>query len=348
MQKKRTDIRNLSIDELTICIEDMGEKPFRSKQIDEWLWQKAASSFDEMTSISKPLREKLNIRFIINKALLEMEQTSSDGTIKNVFTLSDGHIVEGVLIPTNDRATACISSQIGCALKCTFCATGKLKYQRNLTAGEIYDQVTTIKKQAEEKLGLSLTNIVLMGMGEPLLNYENVIRFVEIITSKRGLAYSPGRITLSTVGLVKMIKQLADDKVKFNLAISLHAATDKKRNMIIPVNKTNNLKDLAASLRYFHSKTRSRITFEYILLKGINDSQKDARDLAEFCKIVPCKINIIEYNPVKGLRFEKPEKTTVDQFVKFLEGRNLIVNMRRSRGSDIDAACGQLAGKVIK
>lgn len=348
MDEDTKDIRELDQEVLTSYITGIGEKSFRAKQVDEWIWKKNVASFDEMTTISKQLRTKLSEDFIINKAKVDQIQGSADGTIKSVFRLFDGYIVESVLIPSKDRVTACISSQVGCALKCAFCATGQMKYQRNLTVGEIFDQVMEVKRQAEQENGKTLSNIVLMGMGEPLLNYENVIKAIEIITSKRGLEFSPGRITLSTVGLTKMIKKLADDRVRFNLAVSLHVASESKRSMIMPVNKTNSLKELAGSLRYFHQKTKSRVTFEYLMLKDVNDDIKDARDLAEFCKNVPCKINIIEYNPVEELHFEKPDQKKLEDFVTFLESKNLIVNIRKSRGKDIDAACGQLAGKMKK
>lgn len=346
MTQGKRDIREISREELYEYIHNSNEKPFRVIQMEEWLWQKGAVSFDQMTTLSKSLREKLNEDFSLHVALPEYIQQSTDGTVKSVFRLYDQYIVESVLIPSRGRATACISSQVGCPFSCSFCATGRMKYKRNLTEGEIFDQVVEMRKQAEKKMGISLSNIVFMGMGEPLLNYDNVLRAIHFITSKQGLEFSPGRITLSTVGIVKMIKKLADDKVKFNLAVSLHAASEKKRNMLIPVNKTNTLDDLAEALRYFHSKTKTRITFEYLMLKGFNDSLQDARELAVFCKNVPCKINIIEYNPVEGIHFEKPDKKTIDEFMDFLESKNLIINLRRSRGKDIDAACGQLAGKV--
>ncbi len=254
-------------------------------------------------------------------------------------------MIEGVLIPSENRSTACISSQVGCNLGCEFCATGKLGLKRNLSVGEIYHQIVTLMNLADEKYKLSLTNIVLMGMGEPLLNYDNVLKAMEMVSSDKGLGMSPQRITLSTVGLPRMIKKLADDKVKFNLAVSLHSANDKKRSEFMPVNKRNSLAELSEALVYFNEKTGQRITFEYLLMEGLNDSLKDAKEFAEYCKSFPVKINIIEYNSTNDSRFKRSSNTAFDEFVTFLKGRNLVVNIRRSRGMDIDAACGQLAGK---
>ncbi len=339
------DIRQLSLQTITEILQGMGEPAFRSRQIYAWLWEKSARSFDEMTNLSKGLREKLKENFQLNALSVSSCQVSSDRTIKSGFRLHDGYIIEGVLIPTEDRMTACVSSQVGCSLTCKFCATGKLDRLRNLDAAEIYDQVAMIKKQSEEKYGIPLTNIVYMGMGEPLLNYANVIKSVERITASDGLGMAPKRITVSTAGIAKMIKKLGDDEVKFNLALSLHAANDEKRSKIMPINESNSLEALAESLRYFYNKTESRVTFEYIVFKGFNDELSDARELAQFCKNIPCKVNLIEYNPIDGEEFTNASIDKLEAFKEFLESRNIIVNIRRSRGKDIDAACGQLANK---
>lgn len=341
----KKDIRNLSIDELKEFLSSHNEKPFRAKQILEWLWKKSARSFDEMTNLSLGLRNLLIDNFVIKPVCVSDMQISRDRTIKNAFKLSDGNVVEGVLIPTDSRMTACISSQVGCSLTCKFCATGRLNRLRNLDAGEIYDQVVLLKNQAEEKYKTPLTNIVLMGMGEPLLNYKNVLTGISYITSVEGLNMSPQRITLSTAGIAKMIKKLGDDGVKFNLALSLHAANDEKRNKIMPINEQNSLASLAEALKYFYEKTGTRVTFEYIVFKDFNDSIKDAAELAAFCKHVPCKVNIIEYNPIDQGEFHQTTPERLDAFSKYLESRGIIVNVRRSRGKDIDAACGQLANK---
>lgn len=345
MSEKLIEIRNLNLEELTASMTLINEKSFRAKQIYEWLWRKNAGSFDEMTNLSVSLREKLKTHYRIDKITLEDQQISSDKTIKCAFSVELGKVVEGVLIPTSSRMTACISSQVGCSLACTFCATGRLKLLRNLTAGEIYDQVVYLKNEAESRYNIPLSNIVYMGMGEPLLNYKNVLRSIDFLTSEDGLGMSPKRITVSTAGISKMIRKLGDDEVKFNLALSLHAANDQKRNKIMEINESNNLEELSDALKYFHEKTGSRVTFEYIIFKDFNDSIDDARELARFARCVPCKINIIEYNPIDGGEFSQADPKKVNDFASFLESKNLIVNVRRSRGKDIDAACGQLANK---
>ena len=299
-----------------------------------------------MTNLSKETRSLLIDNFIINSVKIKQQQKSYDGTIKILFELHDGKIVEGGLIPSEKRVTACISSQVGCALACSFCATGTLGFTRNLDFDEIYDQVAIISKLAVEKLDLKLSNIVYMGMGEPLLNYDNVMKSIDIITSDNGLAMSPQRITVSTAGISKMIKQLGDDNIRFNLAISLHTANNNKRNEIMPINKKDSLNDLIEAIKYFHEKTKQRITFEYILFKNYNDSIDDANEFALFCKNFPVKINIIEYNNVVDTPFRRADKSHTEEFVKLLESRNIIVNLRKSRGKDIDAACGQLANKL--
>lgn len=341
------DIRLLSLQELTAELQTLGEKPFRAKQIYEWLWAKSAHSFEEMTNLSKELREKLTTHFFIKNLSVADRQVSADRTIKYAFRLHDGKIVEGVLIPTEKRMTACISSQVGCSLTCAFCATGKLKRLRNLDADEIYDQVVLIKNEAEKTYGQPLTNIVYMGMGEPMLNYRNTLRSVEEITAAApmGLGMSPSRITVSTAGVEKMIRQLGDDGVKFNLALSLHAANDEKRNKIMPINETNSLASLAEALKYYYSKTKEPVTYEYIIFRDFNDSLQDAKELAEFCKHIPSKVNIIEYNSIDGGEFQQADPEKVDAFARYLESKNIIARVRRSRGKDIDAACGQLANK---
>ena len=343
--EKKPDIRQLERNQITEKLVEFGEPAFRARQIYSWLWEKSARSFDEMTNLSKELREKLKEQFLINGISIATCQISKDRTIKSGFRLHDGHLIEGVLIPADDRMTACVSSQVGCSLTCKFCATGKLERLRNLDAAEIYDQVAMIRKQAEENYSASLSNIVYMGMGEPLLNYANVLKSVELITSPEGLGMSPKRITVSTAGIAKMIMKLGDDDVKFNLALSLHAANDEKRNRIMPINESNSLAALAEALIYFNDKTGTRVTFEFIVFNGFNDELSDASELAQFCKNVPCKVNLIEYNPIDGEDFLNAKEDKIDAFRNFLEQKNIIVNVRRSRGKDIDAACGQLANK---
>ena len=345
MPQGLSNIRNLSLKELQEEFVSKNEKSFRAKQVYEWLWKKNAFSFDEMSNLSKELREMLQQFYYIDHIQLQDQQISKDKTIKCAFTIEEGKVVEGVLIPTKSRTTACISSQVGCSLSCTFCATGRLKLLRNLSAGEIVDQVVYLKNQAEGLYAQNLTNIVYMGMGEPLLNYKNVLQSIDRLCSEDGLGISPKRITVSTAGIAKMIRKLGDDDVKFNLALSLHAANDKKRDKIMEINESNNLSELSEALEYFHEKTGSRVTFEYIIFKDFNDEIDDARELANFAKCVPCKINIIEYNPIENGEFEQADAHKVDAFAAFLASKNLIVNVRRSRGKDIDAACGQLANK---
>ncbi|MFT4899148.1 MAG: 23S rRNA (adenine2503-C2)-methyltransferase [Flavobacteriales bacterium] len=340
------NIRLLDLNEIKAFFSEIGEKPFRAKQVYEWLWKNSAMSFDDMSNLSLDLRNKLKDNFTLPSVKIKTSQISVDKTIKNAFELVDGNIVEGVLIPSKTRMTACISSQVGCSLTCKFCATGKLKRLRNISFDEIVDQVAHIKRQAEENYNRPLTNIVYMGMGEPLLNYKGMMDSIDKITAPDGLAMSPKRITVSTAGIAKMIMKLGDDRVKFNLALSLHAANDKKRDHIMPINEQNSLASLAEALIYFHEKTDSRVTFEYIVFKDFNDSLEDASELAQFSRNIPCKINIIEYNPIDDSgEFEQTTPERLDAFVKFLEDRNIIVNVRRSRGKDIDAACGQLANK---
>jgi 23S rRNA (adenine2503-C2)-methyltransferase len=345
MDRPKTDIRTLTTEELVLFFESHGEKKFRAKQVMEWLWKKSVTRFEDMTNLSGATKELLDEHYSLKGITLVDQQISSDKTIKCAFEVDAGKVVEGVLIPTSSRMTACISSQVGCSLSCAFCATGRLKMLRNLTAGEIYDQVVYLKRQAEERYQIPLSNIVYMGMGEPLLNYKNVLGSVEKITSPDGLGMSPQRITVSTAGVAKMIVKLGDDGVKFNLALSLHAANDEKRNKIMDINESNNLESLAQALKYFHEKTGTRVTFEYIIFKDFNDSLKDAQELAAYCKNLPVKINIIEYNPIDDGEYRQASPERVDAFAAFLESRNLVVNVRRSRGKDIDAACGQLANK---
>ena len=343
----KTDIRQFSREELTAFLVEQGEKKFRANQVWEWLWKKSAHSFDEMTNLSKALRQSLADHFIINAITEDKVQRSSDGTIKTRFRLHDGHLIESVLIPVpgDRRFTVCVSSQVGCSLSCKFCATGQMKRVRNLDAAEIYDQVVLVNRQSEETFGHPLTNIVYMGMGEPLLAYKNVLASVEKITSPEGLGMSPKRITVSTAGIAKMIKKLADDQVKFNLALSLHAATDDKRNEIMPINEQNNLAALMESLVYFYKNTRGRISYEYITFQQFNDSIGDAKALVKLCQQFPVRVNIIEYNPIDGVSFHKSSADQIDRFAQYLTDHDITVTVRRSRGKDIDAACGQLANK---
>lgn len=343
---KKPNIRHLDLEEIQQYFEKAGDKKFRANQVYEWLWQKHAHSFEEMTNLSKALRTRLSEDFSLPALTIDASQFSADGTIKSRFKTVDGHLVEGVLIPTESRQTACVSSQIGCSLSCKFCATGYMDRKRNLHFDEIYDEVVHIYRQAEKTYRKKLSNIVFMGMGEPLLNYKNVLKAIERISSPDGLGMSPRRITVSTAGVAKMIRQLGDDEVKFKLALSLHAANDKKRHEIMPINDTNDIKSLIDALNHFYKKTHNEITLEYILFKDFNDSLQDADELVKVYRQIPADlVNIIEYNPIDLASFSKPDEATTENFMQYLEKNRVNARLRRSRGKDIDAACGQLANK---
>jgi 23S rRNA (adenine2503-C2)-methyltransferase len=347
VQETKIDIRCLTTPQLVDYFKQKGLPSFRAKQVSHWLWQKNASTFDEMTTLSKELREQLDKEFDILPIVTDKVQYSNDGTIKSRFRLHDGHLIEAVLIPVPEdkRFTVCVSTQVGCSLSCSFCATGLMKRHRNLTAGEIVDQYRLVNEQCLKTFDHPLTNVVYMGMGEPLLNYANTLQSIYYLTSEEGLNISPRRITVSTAGIAKMIRKLADDEVKFNLALSLHAADDTKRNEIMPINNTNNLEVLMEALRYFYRNTRGRISYGYIAFDKFNDSREDALKLVKLCKDFPVRVNIIEYNPVEGLDFVKTGKDRLDEFAQVLTRNDVVTTVRRSRGKDIDAACGQLANK---
>lgn len=342
----KQNIRNLTLPDIEAYFEELGEKKFRAKQVYEWLWLKQVQDIDAMTNLSKEIRAKLKEDFTLPALTLDTTQYSADGTVKSRFKTHDGHLVEGVLIPTDTRFTACVSSQIGCSLSCKFCATGYIERKRNLGFDEIYDEVVLINQQSERIHGKKLSNIVFMGMGEPLLNYKNVLKAIEKITSPDGMGMSPRRITVSTAGVAKQIRQLGDDKVKFKLALSLHAANDRKRHEIMPINDTNNIQTLIEALNYFYKQTKNEITFEYILFNNFNDSLQDADELIKIYRQVPADlVNIIEYNPIDFARFTKPTEEKVEAFMEYLGKHRVNARLRRSRGKDIDAACGQLANK---
>ena len=345
MKPKKKDIRSLTKEQLRNFFVENGDKAFRGNQVFEWLWSKSLHDFDAMTNISIATREILKENFVINHIEVDSMQQSKDGTIKNGIRLHDGFIVESVLIPTEKRTTACVSSQVGCSLDCRFCATSRLKRMRNLNPDEIYDQVVAIDKQSKLYHNRKLSNIVFMGMGEPLMNYNNVIKSIDKITSPEGLGMSSKRITVSTSGIPKIIKKMADDQVKFNLAVSLHSAIDSVRTSIMPFNETFPLKDLGDSLVYWFEKTQRVVTYEYIVWDGINDKKEDINALINFCKLIPCKVNLIEYNPIDDGDFQQATSRAIDNYISNLEMHYIVVNVRRSRGKDIDAACGQLANK---
>lgn len=338
------NLRECTLSDLERVLLDANEPKYRAKQIYEWMWKKHVAHIDDMTNIPKGLREKLTAEYTIPKVRMHHSQLSNDGTIKNRLQLPEGYFVESVLIPGDKRLTACVSSQVGCSLSCKFCATGYMERKRNLNFDEIVDEVTLLQAQCEEHYGKPLSNIVFMGMGEPLLNYKNVLKAIEKITDPEALGMSPRRITVSTAGVAKMIHQLGVDKVKFKLALSLHAGNDVKRNEIMPINESNNLRTLINELNFFYRETGNEITFEYILFKDFNDGEKDAEELVKLYRKVPADlVNIIEYNPIEAAKYEKPEEEVTNHFMQYLKSKQVNVHLRRSRGKDIDAACGQLA-----
>ena len=343
----KIDIRSLSEDDLCEFFVKKGFDSYRGKQVYEWIWKKSSHTFDNMTNISKDLRIMLDENFVINHIEVDKIQKSSDGTIKNAVKLFDDYTVESVLIPTDDRTTACVSSQVGCSLDCKFCATSKLKRMRNLNPDEIYDQVVTINNQSLQYFNRPLSNIVFMGMGEPLMNYNNLVKSIEKISSDKGLNISQKRIVVSTSGIPKMIKKLADENLKVNLALSLHSAIEETRNNIMPFSSKFSLNDIKESLNYWCSKTKRKITFEYIVWKGINDTKKDIDSLVSYCKSIPSKVNIIEYNSIGDEDFKSANDNIIEEYKRALEKNKITVTIRRSRGKDIDAACGQLANKWI-
>lgn len=345
MQTTKKDIRTLSKEDLRNFFVSQGDKSFRGNQVYEWLWSKGAHHFDDMTNLSKETRNMLEEHFVINHIKVDTMQHSNDGTIKNAVRLHDGLVVESVLIPTETRTTACVSSQVGCSLDCNFCATARLKRMRNLAPDEIYDQVVAIDQESRLYHNRPLSNIVFMGMGEPLMNYNNVMKAIDMITSDEGLGMSPKRITVSTSGVSKMIKKMADDEVKFKLAVSLHSAVEEIRNHIMPFTKNFPLPELREALEYWYRKTKSKITYEYVVWGGINDDKKSIDALVKFSKYVPCKVNLIEYNPIDDGEFQQAAPEAIDAYIKALENAGIVAKVRRSRGKDIDAACGQLANK---
>lgn len=340
------DIRALSLDELKDFFAGIGEKPFRAKQVYDWLWSKNLHSIDEMTNLSKDLRDKLSQYFTIKPAAADFTQKSTDGTMKNAVKLHDGLTVESVLIPTETRTTACVSSQVGCSLNCEFCATAKLKRMRNLEVAEIVDQVALIDRQSKEYFDRPLSNIVFMGMGEPMMNYKNVVEAIRKITKPEGLGMSPRRITVSTSGIPKMIKMLADEDLKVKLALSLHSAIEETRNEIMPFSEKFPLDEIMDSLKYWYQKTGNVVTFEYCVWGGINDNDEHIKALIKYCRQVPSKVNLIQYNPIGEGKFDHRSIESEEQYVRELTKAGITVMVRRSRGADIDAACGQLANKT--
>ena len=342
----KKDIRSLSLEDLRLFFTENHDQAFRGNQVYQWLWQKGIHNFEGMTNLSKSTRSLLETHFVINHIDIDQQQKSNDGTIKNAVKLHDNLVVESVLIPTATRTTACVSSQVGCSLDCKFCATAKIKRMRNLNADEIYDQVVAMDQQSRLYFDRPLSNIVFMGMGEPLMNYKNLINAIDKITQSEGLGMSPSRITVSTSGIPKMMMKMADDQVRFGLAVSLHSARQELRQQLMPFAEKFPLNDLVDAIKYWHEKTAKPVTYEKVVWKGINDGDEDINALVDFCKISPCKVNLIEYNPIGDGQFLKADKDRIQAYESALEAERITVTVRRSRGKDIDAACGQLANKA--
>ena len=345
MSVSKKDIRAYSLEELQAFFVEQGDRPFRAKQVYQWLWSKGVHDFDEMTNLSKSTRKLLDDHFTINHIAVDQQQRSEDGTIKNAIRLYDGRVVESVLIPVADRTTACVSSQVGCSLDCAFCATARLDRMRNLQPDEIFDQVVAIDQQSKAYFDRPLSNIVFMGMGEPLMNYNNVLKAIEKITDASGLGMSPKRITLSTSGLPKLIRKMADDQVQFHLAVSLHSALQSTRESIMPFAQKFPLTDLLSALQHWYVQTKRQVTFEYVVWKGINDDQQHIKALVDFCLRVPSKVNLIEYNAIGDDAFVQAAPEAIEAYLSALKKARITATIRRSRGKDIDAACGQLANK---
>ena len=341
----KKDIRALSLEELRAFFVEQGEKAFRGNQVYQWLWQRGIHDFEGMTNISLEVRALMKQYFTINHIAIDTQQKSKDGTIKNAVRLHDKLVVESVLIPTSKRSTACVSSQVGCSLDCTFCATARLKRMRNLNPDEIFDQVMAMDQQSRLYFNRPLSNIVFMGMGEPLMNYKNVVSAIVKITSSDGLGMAPRRITLSTSGVPKLIKTLALEYPKFKLAVSLHSARQEIREKIMPFATKFPLDELLESLQFWFDKTKNRITFVYVIWEGLNDQEEDISALVEYCKQVPSKVNLIQYNSIGDEQFKQASNEIVEHYQNSLESNGIVATIRNSRGSDIDAACGQLANK---
>ena len=345
MSNENDDIRSISFDKLNNFIQKNNFPSYRSNQIFNWINKSTLRSFDDITNIPKSLVKLLKENFVINITNIFSKQVSNDSTIKFAIKLHDNLVVEAVLIPSGKRVTACVSSQVGCSLDCEFCATSKLLRMRNLHSYEIFDQIMILNSQSLKNYSLPISNIVFMGMGEPLLNYKNVIESIKLITSEHGIKISNKKITLSTSGISKMIIKMSDDNIKFNLAVSLHSAVEETRNIIMPFSKSFPLDKLINSLDYWYKKTKRKVTFEYLIWKGINDDLEHIEALVKICKRIPSKVNLIEYNSIDSPTFKKADDFWVDNYLKILKKNKIPVSLRRSRGKDINAACGQLANK---
>ncbi|WP_298269171.1 23S rRNA (adenine(2503)-C(2))-methyltransferase RlmN [Geobacter sp.] len=335
----KADLKNLSLEELEQFLAGKGKERYRARQIFKWMYQKGATDFEVMTNLAKELRQELEQTAVISTLFPELTEVSRDGTRKYLFRLADGNTVEAVLIPEEDRSTLCVSSQVGCAMGCEFCLTGTFRLTRSLTTAEIVNQICAVMRE------VPFRNIVFMGMGEPLANLDNVIRALKIITHDDGLQFSTRRVTVSTAGLVPEMERLGRE-VTVNLAVSLNATTDEVRNRIMPINRRYPLRELLDACRRFPLPGRRKITIEYVMIKGVNDSLEDAKRLVKLLSGIPSKINLIPFNEHEGCSFLSPDQQSVDQIHSFLLAKHFTVITRSSRGADISAACGQLKGKL--
>ncbi|MCP4580890.1 MAG: 23S rRNA (adenine(2503)-C(2))-methyltransferase RlmN [candidate division Zixibacteria bacterium] len=342
---EKINLKELTLEQTLKLAVELGKKEYSGRQLFKWIFRHGADNFKVMTDLSKPFRTLLDERCEVLKLQKIDSIGSDDGTAKTVWRTADGLFIESVLIPDEDRLTLCMSSQAGCPIGCGFCATGKMGFSRNLSSGEIYDQYM------QTMLGLKdntrITNIVFMGMGEPLLNYDNLLKATNILTDQFGAGLSAKKITISTVGLVNGIYRLADDNPRLNLAISLHTAIEVKREKLIPIASKYPLAKLKEAAVHYARVSDNRVTFEYLLIRDINDGITDAKALAEYVRGIPCKINLITYNAVDGLTYKSPSRKSVLAFRDYLYPRTPAVTLRKSKGADIAAACGQLAGRQV-
>ncbi len=351
------ELTRLSLDGMQQLTTSLGHPAYRARQLYRWVYHSRVASIDEMSNMPASLRDGLAAGHTLARLTLRERQRSTDQTIKSLYQLASGRLVEAVLIPdfaSEDdrygagpatRLTVCVSSQVGCAMACSFCATGRMGFHENLSAGEILEQVVLLNELGQEEFGRPVTNVVFMGMGEPLLNYDQVVRSVDLMRDPDGLGLSGKRITISTVGLARRIRKLADDGIEANLAISLHAPEDAKRSSIMPVNRheKTDLSALKDAVQYYCRQTSRKVTYEYCMFQGFNDDREDARNLVNVCRWAPSKVNLIMYNPVPGLGFNRTSEATLDAFIREVVAGGVRITVRRSRGQDIAAACGQLA-----
>lgn len=343
LELEKRDLKNLSINELHSLAFSFRKEKYRVSQILRWLYKNGVDSIDKMSNLPKDFRQKLAENLFISQLNILKVEESKDGTKKFLFGLKDGERIESVLIPEKKRLTLCISSQVGCAMGCKFCLTGKMGLKRNLTLSEILNQILMVKENLDHKA--QITNIVIMGMGEPLDNYENIINALEIMLSQDAFNFSSRKVTISTVGLIPELERLAKENIRFRLAISLNATTEEIRSYLMPINKHHPLSEILNICRRFPLRPRERITFEYVLLEGENDSPSDAKRLVELLNGIPSKLNLIPLNEAQEIPFKRPSEKRIREFQKILLERNLTAIVRASKGSDISAACGQLQGK---